>query len=61
MFLLAGVPQHLQYYDDGVSKYMEPPSLPENFNDLKAAKRGGEVLKDLLETMILSRELSQAE
>ena len=40
MFLLAGVLQRLQHYDDGVSKYMTPPSLPENFKDLKAAKRG---------------------
>jgi len=40
MFLIAGVPQRLQHYDDGVSKYMTPPSLPENFKDLKAAERG---------------------
>jgi len=39
MFLLAGVPQHLQHYDDGASKYMAAPSLPD-FKDLKAAERG---------------------
>jgi len=39
MFLLAGVPQHLQHYDDGVSKYMAAPSLPD-FKDLKTAERG---------------------
>ncbi|KAF9819586.1 hypothetical protein IEO21_02050 [Rhodonia placenta] len=31
LFLLAGVPERLQNYDDPVSQSMTPPSLPENF------------------------------
>jgi len=55
MFLLAGVLQRLQHYDDGVSKYMAPPSLPENFKDLKAAKRGyAKYLYRCLSTIIMS-------
>ncbi|EED83412.1 predicted protein [Postia placenta Mad-698-R] len=34
LFLLAGVPERLQNYDDPVSQSMTPPSLPENFDEL---------------------------
>lgn len=33
-FLLAGIPQRLQNYDDPTSQSMTRPSLPENFGDL---------------------------
>jgi Phosphotransferase enzyme family len=33
-FLLAGIPQRLQNYDDPISQSMTPPSLPENFDEL---------------------------
>jgi hypothetical protein len=33
-FLLAGVPDRLQNYDDFFSQTMTPPSLPENLDDL---------------------------
>ena len=39
MFLLAGVPQRLQNYDDGVSQSMTLPSLPENLDELNGAER----------------------
>jgi hypothetical protein len=42
MFLLAGVPQRLQNYDDDVSQSMTPPSLPENLDELNGAKRASE-------------------
>ena len=38
-FLLAGVPQRLQNYDDPVSQAMTWPSLPENLEDLGDAER----------------------
>jgi len=34
LFLLAGVPECLQNYDDPISQSMTRPSLPENFDDL---------------------------
>ncbi|KAH0580032.1 hypothetical protein H2248_002845 [Termitomyces sp. 'cryptogamus'] len=34
MFLLAGIPQRLQNYDDPVSQSMTLPLLPENLNEL---------------------------
>ena len=36
-FLLAGIPQRLQNYDDSVSQSMTRPSLPENFDNLGEA------------------------
>lgn len=39
MFLLAGVPQLLQNYNDGVSQSMTLPSLPENLDELNEAER----------------------
>ena len=36
-FLLAGIPQRLQNYDDRISQSMTRPSLPENFDDLEEA------------------------
>jgi hypothetical protein len=33
-FLLAGVPERLQNYDDPIPQSMTPPSLPENLDDL---------------------------
>jgi hypothetical protein len=38
-FLLAGVPQRLQNHNDTVSQSMTPPSLPENFGELKETER----------------------
>ena len=38
-FLLAGVPQRLQNYDDPVSQSMTPPSLPEDFDELDGTGR----------------------
>ncbi|KAH7884287.1 protein kinase subdomain-containing protein PKL/CAK/Fmp29 [Phlebopus sp. FC_14] len=38
-FLLAGVPQRLQNYDDPISQSMTPPSLPENFDELDGTQR----------------------
>ncbi|KAI0044477.1 kinase-like protein [Auriscalpium vulgare] len=42
MFLLAGVPQRLQNYDDHVSQSMTPPCLPENFDELDENDRANE-------------------
>ena len=42
MFLLAGIPQRFQNYDDIVSQSMTPPSLPENFDELNEPKRANE-------------------
>lgn len=42
MFLLAGIPQDLQNYEDEVSQSMIPPSLPENFDEMTEAKRARE-------------------
>ena len=42
MFLLAGIPQHLQNYDDEVSQSMTPPSLPEDLDELSEARRDHE-------------------
>ncbi|KAK7685388.1 hypothetical protein QCA50_011251 [Cerrena zonata] len=39
MFLLAGVPQRLQNYNDPVSQSMTLPSLPEDFDELDETKR----------------------
>ncbi|KAG7441085.1 protein kinase subdomain-containing protein PKL/CAK/Fmp29 [Guyanagaster necrorhizus] len=38
-FLLAGVPQRLQNYDDPISQAMTRPSLPENLEDLDKAEQ----------------------
>ena len=38
-FLLAGVPQRLQNYDDPISQSMTLPSLPENFDELDETER----------------------
>ncbi|EIW76253.1 hypothetical protein CONPUDRAFT_139669 [Coniophora puteana RWD-64-598 SS2] len=50
MFLLAGVPQRLQNYDDPVSQSMTPPSLPEDFDKLDGPgrTRAEEVYRDRL-------------
>ena len=37
LFLLAGVPQRLQNYADGVSRSMTPPSLPEDLDEEERA------------------------
>ncbi|KAI0030598.1 kinase-like domain-containing protein [Vararia minispora EC-137] len=42
MFLLVGVPQRLQNYDDPVSQSMTLPSLPDNFDKLDEARRDHE-------------------
>lgn len=39
MFLLAGIPERLQNYDDAVSQSMTLPSLPEDFNELDGTER----------------------
>ena len=38
-FLLAGIPQRLQNYDDPISQSMTLPSLPENFDELDETER----------------------
>jgi hypothetical protein len=38
LFLLAGIPQCRQNYDDTISQSMTPPSLPENFDQLEEAE-----------------------
>ena len=38
-FLLAGIPERLQNYDDPVSQSMTRPSLPENLDDLDEAQQ----------------------
>ncbi|KAG6888158.1 hypothetical protein C0995_010274 [Termitomyces sp. Mi166 len=50
IFLLAGVPQRLQNYNDPVSQSMTPPSLPEHFDELDGTERAGaeEVYRDRL-------------
>ncbi|PSR75399.1 hypothetical protein PHLCEN_2v9157 [Hermanssonia centrifuga] len=49
-FLLAGVPQRLQNYDDPVSQSMTPPSLLEDFDELDGTgrTRAEEVYRDRL-------------
>ncbi|PPQ65328.1 hypothetical protein CVT26_000043 [Gymnopilus dilepis] len=39
LFLVAGVPQRLQNYNDPVSQSMTPPSLPENIDELEEDDR----------------------
>ncbi|TBU29340.1 protein kinase subdomain-containing protein PKL/CAK/Fmp29 [Dichomitus squalens] len=41
LFLLAGLPQRFQNYDDPVSQYMTQPSLPKDFDDLSESKKSG--------------------
>lgn len=43
LFLLADIPQRLQYYDDPISQSMTRPSLPENFDDLDKTKQSQEM------------------
>ncbi|KAF5354038.1 hypothetical protein D9756_006957 [Leucocoprinus leucothites] len=42
-FLLAGIPQQLQNYDDSVSQSMTRPSLPEIFDDLDETQQAEEM------------------
>ncbi|EJF63630.1 protein kinase subdomain-containing protein PKL/CAK/Fmp29 [Dichomitus squalens LYAD-421 SS1] len=39
LFLLAGLPQRFQNYDDPVSQYMTQPSLPKDFDELDESKK----------------------
>ena len=39
LFLLAGIPAHLQNYDDPVLQALIPPSLPANMNDLDQSEQ----------------------
>ncbi|KAL4068939.1 kinase-like domain-containing protein [Scleroderma yunnanense] len=41
-FLLAGIPQRLQNYDDPISQSMARPSLPENLDDLDKTQQSRE-------------------
>jgi len=41
-FLLAGIPERLQNYDDPISQSMRRPSLPENFDDLDETEQSRE-------------------
>ncbi|TBU30854.1 hypothetical protein BD311DRAFT_175220 [Dichomitus squalens] len=41
LFLLAGLPQRFQKYDDPISQYMTQPSLPKDFDDLSESKKSG--------------------
>lgn len=42
-FLLSGIPQQLQNYDDAVSQSITQPSLPENLDDLDETQQGREM------------------
>ncbi|PPQ83050.1 hypothetical protein CVT24_011989, partial [Panaeolus cyanescens] len=42
MFLLAGIPQRLQNYNDEVSQSMELPSRPDNLDEMDEDERDGE-------------------
>ncbi|KAI6042363.1 protein kinase subdomain-containing protein PKL CAK Fmp29 [Pisolithus marmoratus] len=42
LFLLAGIPQRIQNYDDPISQSMTRPSLPEDLNDLDETQQSRE-------------------
>ena len=44
LFLLAGIPQRLQNYDDPISQSMTRPSLPVNLDDLEETQKSWEEL-----------------
>lgn len=41
LFLLAGIPQRIQNYNDPVSQVLTPPSLPEDFEKLDEEEQSG--------------------
>jgi hypothetical protein len=43
LFLLAGIPERLQNYDDPCSQSMEQPSLPEKLDNLDETQRSREM------------------
>lgn len=43
LFLLAGIPQQLQNYDDPVSRSMAPPTLPNDFAELGETQQAKEM------------------
>ncbi|KAF7288594.1 APH domain-containing protein [Mycena indigotica] len=42
VFLLAGIPERLQYHADGASQSMAPPSRPENLDKMSEGRRARE-------------------